>query len=160
MPLKKTKKETKKGFSTSIQLADKNKTGCNSIGSLQNYKCKSWYIYIYIYIYQLLLRRRVIYGILEHSFLHSWISPFPGLRLVASLRMRILVYIYICSPIVCCLVSWCLRHPHWRNANVAKGILGFCWMHVGCGPASGPTLKKALCHTCLVVGWRINKAHA
>ena len=28
---------------------------------------------------------------------------------------------------------------------------------VGCGPASGPTLIKALCHTCPVVGRRTNK---
>ena len=30
---------------------------------------------------------------------------------------------------------------------------------MGCGPASGPALKKALCPTCPVVGRRINKVH-
>ena len=45
-------------------------------------------------------------------------------------------------PIACCFIYWRLRRPHWRNADGAKGIFGFCWTHVGCGPASGPTLKR------------------
>ena len=43
------------------------------------------------------------------------------------------------------------------GAGGTKGIFGFCWTRVGCGPASGPTLKKALCCICPVVGQRINK---
>ena len=43
------------------------------------------------------------------------------------------------------------------GADGVKGILGFCRTRVGCGPASGPTLKKVLCRTCPVVGRRINK---
>ena len=54
-------------------------------------------------------------------------------------------------------VSLCLRHLHWRNVNGAEGIFGFYQTRVGCSPVHGPTLKKALYHTCLVVGQRINK---
>ena len=63
----------------------------------------------------------------------------------------------IVLPIVCCFISWRLRRPHWENADRAEGIFGFCWTRVECGPASGPTLKKAFCRTCLVVGRRTNK---
>ena len=45
----------------------------------------------------------------------------------------------------------------WGAPIGTKSIFGFCRMCLGCGPASGPTLKKALCHTCLVVGRRTNK---
>ena len=38
--------------------------------------------------------------------------------------------------------SWRLRRPHWGNADGAEGIFGFCATRVGCGPASGLTLKK------------------
>ena len=54
-------------------------------------------------------------------------------------------------------ISWRLRRPHWGNADGAEGIFGSCRTRVGCGPASGPTLKKALCRTCRVVGRRTNK---
>ena len=47
-----------------------------------------------------------------------------------------------CSPFVCCFISWHLRHPHWGNADGAEGIFWFCRTHVGCSPASGPTLKR------------------
>ena len=36
----------------------------------------------------------------------------------------------------------------------AEGIFGFCHTCVGCGPVSRPMLKKALFHTCPVVGRR------
>ena len=49
---------------------------------------------------------------------------------------------------VCFLASMA---PPLGAADWAEGILGFC------GPASGPTLKKALSHICPVVGRRINK---
>ena len=54
-------------------------------------------------------------------------------------------------------VSWHLGRLHWGNADGAEGIFGSCRTHVGCSPVSGPTLKKALCCTCQVVGRRINK---
>ena len=54
-------------------------------------------------------------------------------------------------------ISWRLRRFHWGNTDRAEGIFGFCWTCVGCGPASGPTLIKALCRTCPVVGRRTNK---
>ena len=38
--------------------------------------------------------------------------------------------------------------PNKGNADGAEGIFGNCRMRVGYGPAPGPTIKKALCHTC------------
>ena len=38
--------------------------------------------------------------------------------------------------------------PNKGNADGAEGILGNCRMRVDYGPAPGPTIKKALCHTC------------
>ena len=37
--------------------------------------------------------------------------------------------------------------PIKENADAAEGIFGNCRTRVDCGPASGPTLKKALCQT-------------
>ena len=56
--------------------------------------------------------------------------------------------------VVCFLAS---EAPPLRGADGTEGIFGFCRTRVGCGPASGPTLKKALYRTCPVVGQRINK---
>ena len=71
-----------------------------------------------------------------------------------------MAYHSIALLIVCCFVSWRLRRPHWGHANRAEGIFGFCRMCVGCGPESRSTLKKALCRTCMVEGWRTNKISA
>ena len=64
-----------------------------------------------------------------------------------------------CNCFANCLlfVSWPLRRPNWGSADGAEGIFGFCQTRVGFGPTFGPTLKKALCRTCLVVGRRIHK---
>ena len=56
--------------------------------------------------------------------------------------------------VVCFLASVA---PPLVGTDGIKGIFGFCRTRVGCGPASCPTLKKALCCTCPVVGRRINK---
>ena len=58
--------------------------------------------------------------------------------------------------VVCFLASGA---PTLGGADRAECIFGFCRMRVGCEPASGPTLKKALCRTCLVVERRTNKVH-
>ena len=64
------------------------------------------------------------------------------------------IYIIERKKIVCFLASWA---PPLGVADGTEGIFGFYRTRVGCGPASGPTLKKrALCHTCPVVGRRIN----
>ena len=39
-----------------------------------------------------------------------------------------------------------------RNADGAVGIFGKCRVRMGYGPAPGPTIKKALCHTCPLGG--------
>ena len=67
-----------------------------------------------------------------------------------------LVYLFL---IAYCLlfISWRLRRPYRGNADETEGIFGFCRTRVGCGPASKPTLIKALCRTCPVVGRRTNK---
>ena len=44
------------------------------------------------------------------------------------------------------------------NADGADGIFGNCRMRVGYAPAPGPTIKKALCHTC-PFGGAGNKYH-
>ena len=62
----------------------------------------------------------------------------------------------IVLPIVCCLFPG-LWSALFGGAEGAKVIFGFCRMHVDCGPATGPTLKKVLCRTCQVVGRRTNK---
>ena len=63
----------------------------------------------------------------------------------------------IVLPIVCCFYPRCLRRPHWGNADGAESIFESCRTRVSSGPASGPTLKKALYRTCTVVGRRRNK---
>ena len=49
-------------------------------------------------------------------------------------------------------IAWCLRRPSLGECR--RGLRDFweCRAHLGYGPASGPTLKKASCHTCPVVG--------
>ena len=42
------------------------------------------------------------------------------------------------------------------NKGNAKSIFGFAWTRVGFGPATGPTLKTALCHIRTLVGRMIN----
>ena len=39
---------------------------------------------------------------------------------------------------------------------IFQGLAGRVW---AAALRQGPTLKKALCRTCLVVGWRTNKVH-
>ena len=56
--------------------------------------------------------------------------------------------------VVCFLVS---GEPPLGGADGTEDVFGFCRTCVGCGPASRPNLKKALCRTCSVVGRRINK---
>ena len=46
--------------------------------------------------------------------------------------------------------------PNKGNADGAVGIFGKCRARVGYGPAPGPTIKKALCHTC-PLGGAVNK---
>ena len=45
------------------------------------------------------------------------------------------------------VIAW---RPKKGNADGAKGI--FDQTRVGFGPATGPTLKTALCHICALVG--------
>ena len=64
-------------------------------------------------------------------------------------------YIFIYS--FCCLLPGAWGSPIKGNADKAVGIFDICRTRVGCGPASGCTLLKALCRTCPVVGRRTNK---
>ena len=48
--------------------------------------------------------------------------------------------------------------PNKGNADGAEGIFGKLRARVGYGPAPGPTIKKALCHTC-PLGGAVNKYH-
>ena len=67
------------------------------------------------------------------------LNPFPDAGYVLlAINIKCFMYKFNCLLFIC----WRLRHPHWRNADGAEGIFGFCWMRVGCGPASGPTLKR------------------
>ena len=96
--------------------------------------------------------------------LHKRYTTMRQLRFCWLIELQIL---WICDPssnssslivlpIVCCLFPG-LWSVLFGGADGTKGIFGFCRMHESCSPASGPTLKKALCCTCPVVGRRINK---
>ena len=45
-------------------------------------------------------------------------------------------------------IAWRLRYPFLGECRRGLRHFGECWMHLGSGPVPGPTLKKALCHTC------------
>ena len=75
-----------------------------------------------------LWRRKTIYGTLGHSTVNTWTSPFPGLWLVAGLRVDILVYKYqlqFSSSTVSALSFWLTvlghtsaGHVHWYTNQV------------------------------------------
>ena len=48
----------------------------------------------------------------------------------------------IVLPVVCCFIFWRLGRPRWGHTDGAEDIFGFCRTRVGCGLASGPTLKR------------------
>ena len=51
-----------------------------------------------------------------------------------------------------------ILHMRKGNADGAVGIFGKCRARVSYSPAPGSTIKKALCHTCLL-GGAVNKYH-
>ena len=72
------------------------------------------------------------------------ISPFFAKMMLKDFKIcsQYQILKSFCQLFVVCFLASGL--PPLRGADVAEGIFGFCWMRVGCGPASGPTLKKGL----------------
>ena len=50
------------------------------------------------------------------------------------------------------VIAWRMRRPKKGNADGADGIFGFAGRVWAFGPATGPTLKTALCHIRALVG--------
>ena len=85
---------TGQGVPTSIQLADKNKTGCYSIQSLLNYWIKSWCVCVYIYIYIYILTCSCIdqqwtCPHVNDGMLHCAINNSPSSELILKLTQLV-----------------------------------------------------------------------
>ena len=86
----------------------------------------------------------------------TWGRPeyTAALESSSGLRGGILSGFYLLQGVG--FIAWRLRHPKKWNADGGRRYFWPCRTRVGFGPATGPTLKTALCHIRALVGRMIN----